>query len=220
MTENRGSNDGLKRYLEAGAVLGHVTRARAEEIVRELVSAGDVQREQAQRWVDELVERSRRASEELLELVRSEVTNQLGAMGLDPEELARQAADLLRHSAEVGRAATSAAADRLSGSPRGGGRKASGSRAAAKKSAGTAKKRTAKKSAGAAKRTAKKSAGVAKKRATATKKAATKSSAARKATKATKATKKATKSSASRSRAAKKSGGSSSPSGSGSGSGS
>ena len=57
------SNERIKKYLDAGTVLGQVTRARAEEIVRELVSAGDIQREQTQEWVDNLVERAaRRAS--------------------------------------------------------------------------------------------------------------------------------------------------------------
>jgi polyhydroxyalkanoate synthesis regulator phasin len=107
-------SDGWKRYVEAGALLGQVTRARAEEIVRELVSTGDVQREQAQRWVDELVERSRRTSEDLVNLIRSEVAAQLTALGLDPDELAHQAAELLRHSADVGRAAAASAAERLS----------------------------------------------------------------------------------------------------------
>jgi len=70
------NNDGFRRYLEAGAVLGAVTRARAEEIVQDLVAGGDVQREQAQQWIDDLVERSRQASEDLLDLVRTEVNEQ------------------------------------------------------------------------------------------------------------------------------------------------
>lgn len=190
-------SDGWKRYVEAGALLGQVTRARAEEIVRELVSTGDVQREQAQRWVDELVERSRRTSEDLMSLIRGEVAAQLTALGLDPDELARQAAELLRHSADVGRAAAVSAAERLSArgtgvrqraartvaatrraragvpSPAGGARssttKAAGTKTATKKAAAkkTATKKTATKKA-AAKKTAKKAA---------TKKAATKKTA-------------------------------------------
>jgi polyhydroxyalkanoate synthesis regulator phasin len=96
-------NDGYRRYLEAAAVLGEITRARAEELVRELMGSGDVQRAQAQQWVDELVGRSRKAAEDLLQLVRTEVSSQMQALGLDPEELARQAAEILRRSAEAGR---------------------------------------------------------------------------------------------------------------------
>lgn len=103
-------NDGFRRYVEAGAALGQITRARAEEIVRDLVNAGEVQRGQTQNWIDDLVERSRRASEELLDLIRTEVSNQLGALGIDPDDLARQVADILKRSADVGKMATDAAA--------------------------------------------------------------------------------------------------------------
>ena len=61
------SNERIRKYLDAGTVLGQVSRGRAEEIVRELVNAGDIQRSQAQEWVDNLVERSRKSSEQVLE---------------------------------------------------------------------------------------------------------------------------------------------------------
>ena len=71
------SNERISKYLDAGTVLGQVSRGRAEEIVRELVNAGDIQRSQAQEWVDNLVERSQKSSEQILELVRHEVAAQL-----------------------------------------------------------------------------------------------------------------------------------------------
>lgn len=97
------ANEGYRRYVEAAAALGQITRARAEEIMRELMSGGDAQRAQAQERMDDLVERSRKAAESLVEMVRSEVANQMGALGLDPEDLARQAAEILRRSADAGR---------------------------------------------------------------------------------------------------------------------
>ena len=104
------SNERIKKYLEAGTVLGQVTRARAEEIVRELVSAGDVQREQAQEWVDNLVDRSRKTSEQMLELVRHEVSSQLSKIDTASlESIAGQVADILKRSASAGRAATAEA---------------------------------------------------------------------------------------------------------------
>ncbi len=36
-------NDGLRRYLEAGLALTQITRARAEELVHELIQAGEVE---------------------------------------------------------------------------------------------------------------------------------------------------------------------------------
>ena len=101
------SNERIRKYLDAGTVLGQVSRGRAEEIVRELVNAGDIQRSQAQEWVDNLVERSRKSSEQILELVRHEVASQLDR--IDPkslESLANQVADILKKSAEAGRNAT------------------------------------------------------------------------------------------------------------------
>src|SRR5947208_1924392 len=75
-------NDMLKRYLDAGIAFTQMTRARAEGIVKDLVKAGEVQRDQTQERVDELMDRSRKNTEQLLELVRAEVRQQFSAMGL------------------------------------------------------------------------------------------------------------------------------------------
>jgi polyhydroxyalkanoate synthesis regulator phasin len=138
-------NDGYRRYFEAAAVLGEITRARAEELVRELMSSGDMQRAQAQQWVDELVSRSRKAAEDLLDLVRTEVSSQMQALGLDPDELARQAAEILRRSAGAGRRIVQDVAPGGRASKKAA-EKAARGKAAAKKAAG-AKKAAAKKGA-------------------------------------------------------------------------
>src|ERR1700689_3621061 len=115
------NNERIKKYLDAGTVLGQVTRARAEEIVRELVSAGDIQREQAQEWVDNLVERSRKTSEQILDLVRNEVATQLSKIDASSlESLASQVSDLLKRSAEAGRTAPAGAAAQASKGAKGG----------------------------------------------------------------------------------------------------
>jgi len=191
------NNDGFRKYFEAGTVLGHVTRARAEEIVRELVNAGEVQRGQASDWVDDLVEWSRKASEELVAAIRKEVQNQLHSLNVNPDDLAKQVADILKHSANVGRAATSQAAKRAGktakaakktadrvASTRPGAKKTAAKKTAAKKTAAkkTAAKKTAAKKTAAKKTAAKKTA--AKKTAakkTAAKKAPAKKAAAKKA---------------------------------------
>jgi len=105
------NKDAFRKYVEAGAVLGQITRARAEEVVRDLVGAGGVQRGQAQDWVDDLVERSRRASEDLVKLIRAEVSSQLASLGVDADDLAKQVADILRQSAGMGRKTTTTKAD-------------------------------------------------------------------------------------------------------------
>jgi polyhydroxyalkanoate synthesis regulator phasin len=101
------SNERIRKYLDAGTVLGQVSRGRAEEIVRELVNAGDIQRSQAQEWVDNLVERSQKSSEQVLELVRHEVAVQLEKIDSKSlESLANQVAEVLKKTAAAGRNAT------------------------------------------------------------------------------------------------------------------
>jgi len=75
-------SDLLKRYLDAGVAFTQMTRQRAEAIVRDLVKAGEVQSDQAQQAVQELVERSRENTERLVELVRKEMRDQVGNLGL------------------------------------------------------------------------------------------------------------------------------------------
>ena len=101
------NNERIRKYLDAGSVFGQVTRGRAEEIVRELVNAGDIQRSQAQEWVDTLVDRSRKSSEQIVEVVRREVAAQLNRVdGQAIENLSKQVADVLKKSADAGRRAT------------------------------------------------------------------------------------------------------------------
>ena len=107
------NNERIRKYLDAGSVFGQVTRGRAEEIVRELVNSGDIQRSQAQEWVDTLVERSRKTSEQIIEMVRHEVAAQLSRVdGKAIENLSRQVADVLKKSADAGRRATHDATQR------------------------------------------------------------------------------------------------------------
>jgi len=75
-------NDTLKRYLDAGMAFTQLTRARADAIVRDLVKRGELRREVAQERVEDLLDRSRQNTEQLLALVRKEITSQLGAMGV------------------------------------------------------------------------------------------------------------------------------------------
>ena len=72
----------IKRYLDAGMAFTQMTQAKAEAIVRDLVNTGEVQANGIEEMVNELLERSRRNTETLLELVRSEVRNQLVSLGL------------------------------------------------------------------------------------------------------------------------------------------
>ncbi|HKA85230.1 MAG TPA: hypothetical protein VKD21_15270 [Acidimicrobiales bacterium] len=171
-------NDLLKRLLDAGMTFTAMTQARAEDLIRDLVRAGEVQAEQAQSVIDELVDRSRRNSERLIDAVRAEIRQQMASLGLatrsDVERLERRIADV--SAARGTRKATT--------------KKASARKATkvARKSGGrasTAKKATARK-AGATKSGAKKS-GANKSGAKKTARKATKSSRSSSASKATRA---------------------------------
>jgi polyhydroxyalkanoate synthesis regulator phasin len=151
-------NDLLKRLLDAGMTFTAMTQARAEDLIRDLVRAGEVQAEQAQSVIDELVDRSRRNSERLIDAVRAEIRQQMASLGLatknDVERLERRIAEV-----SAARGTRKATAKKAST------RKSTKATKAARKSAGrasTAKKAPAKKApakkAGATKTGAKKAA--------------------------------------------------------------
>jgi polyhydroxyalkanoate synthesis regulator phasin len=73
-----------------------LTRNRAEAIVRELIKSGELPGGQATQAVKDLMERSRQNRNEILNLVRTEMRNQIEAIGLaskrDIERLERRVA--------------------------------------------------------------------------------------------------------------------------------
>ena len=75
-------NDVLKRYIDTGLAFTALTQARAEALVKDLVKAGEVQADQARNAAADLVERSRKNSEKLVEAVRREVKQQITGLGL------------------------------------------------------------------------------------------------------------------------------------------
>ena len=71
-----------KRALETGMQFTELRRSQARAIVADLVAQGHLAREQMASAVDEVVEMSRRRSEELRKVVQKEVQRQLGSLGL------------------------------------------------------------------------------------------------------------------------------------------
>jgi polyhydroxyalkanoate synthesis regulator phasin len=133
-------SDVLKRYLDAGIAFTQLTRQRAEEIVRDLVKAGEVQSDQAQQAVQELIDRSRENSERFVTVVRKEIRDQVGNLGLATRD------DIARLEKRI---------DGLRGGAAGATKKAPAKKSAAKKTA--ARKTAAKKTSAAKKTAAKKS---------------------------------------------------------------
>ena len=73
-------NEALKRYIEAGIAFTEATRARAEEFVKDLARSGEIQWDQVQSQVDELVDWSKRNTDELLGTIRDEVAAPLSLL--------------------------------------------------------------------------------------------------------------------------------------------
>lgn len=140
-------SDVLKRYLDAGAAFTQLTQKRAEAIVSELVSAGEVQASQASQAVQDLIDRSRATTEALLAQVRGEVKSQVSSLGLatksDIARLEKRIEAVTKDSAKKTPAKKAAA--KKAPAKKAAAKKAPAKKAAAKKAA--AKKAPAKKAA-------------------------------------------------------------------------
>ncbi len=80
----------LSRYLDAGTQFVALTRAQARARAAELVGQGQLAQEQVQGFVDDLVEESRRRTDEMLDVVRREIQRQVKTLGIaTKDDLAR-----------------------------------------------------------------------------------------------------------------------------------
>ena len=71
-----------RRVMETGMQFTELRRSQARAIVSDLVAQGHLAREQMSAAVDDVLEMSRRRSEDLRRLVQHEVQRQLGSLGL------------------------------------------------------------------------------------------------------------------------------------------
>src|SRR4051812_20295825 len=139
-------DDLFKRYLEMGASVLGISRERAESIVRDLVASGEVARGQATKAADWLVERGRSGSEELAELVRREIREQVVALGLaTKEDVAglRGEIETLRADLATPAPAKKPPAKKVPGATARAGKTAAGKTAAGKTAAGAAPTKSA-----------------------------------------------------------------------------
>ena len=75
--------DNLRRYIEAATSLSEITRSKAESLVRELTSTGEIERSRRKEWVDTLVKDSRQRSERLMAEIREEVHRQVSEIKVE-----------------------------------------------------------------------------------------------------------------------------------------
>jgi polyhydroxyalkanoate synthesis regulator phasin len=132
-------NDVLKRYLDAGVAFTALTQARAEALVKDLVKAGEVQADQARDTVTDLLERSRKNSEKLLESVRKEVKAQISGLGVaskaDLDKLEARIAGFFGAKATAAKKAPAKAATATKATVKKSAKKAAKKKAPAKKAA-------------------------------------------------------------------------------------
>src|SRR5687767_7141414 len=69
--------DEVRRLALFGSGVAELTRHQAEQIVKDLVKAGDVRRQQASTAARDLYDRSRENRKQLTSIVRSEIQNQV-----------------------------------------------------------------------------------------------------------------------------------------------
>jgi polyhydroxyalkanoate synthesis regulator phasin len=90
--------DEIRRMALITSGVVELTRNRAEAIVRDLIKSGELPGGQATQVVKDLMERSKQNRNEILNLVRTELRNQIEAVGLaskrDIERLERRVARL------------------------------------------------------------------------------------------------------------------------------
>lgn len=72
----------LRRVALITSGVAELTRNRAEQVVKDLVKAGDVRKDQTSGLVKELLRRSQENRRELTRFVRSEITHQIESLGL------------------------------------------------------------------------------------------------------------------------------------------
>ncbi|MGH2774667.1 MAG: hypothetical protein ACRDJT_04440 [Actinomycetota bacterium] len=88
--------DEIRRMALITSGVVELTRNRAEAIVRDLIKSGDLSGGQATQAVKDLMERSKQNRDEILNLIRSEIRNQIESIGLaskrDIERLERRVA--------------------------------------------------------------------------------------------------------------------------------
>ena len=75
-------DDRFKKAQQAGADWLETARVRAEEFLRELSQATDTTQGRAQGALDDLLEGSKKGTEQIVSSIRNEIASQLGLLGL------------------------------------------------------------------------------------------------------------------------------------------
>ncbi len=130
-------DDRFKKAQQAGADWLETARAHAEEFLRELSQATDTTQGKAQGALDDLLEGSRKGTEQIVNSIRNEIASQLGLLGLASKA---DLADLERRLTGKAPAARKAPAKKAAAKTASAAKKAPVAKKAAAKKAPAAKK--------------------------------------------------------------------------------
>jgi polyhydroxyalkanoate synthesis regulator phasin len=141
-------NKALQRYIEAATGLSNLTKAKAEQLAKQLAKQGEVATDNVGDLVDELLERQKKNRETIHAIAKAETQRVVRAMGLatndEVERLQKQVADLKRELAKTEASTATTATPKKSTAKKSTAKKSTAKKSTAKKA--TAKKSTAKKS--------------------------------------------------------------------------
>jgi polyhydroxyalkanoate synthesis regulator phasin len=97
----------VKRMLDAGVQFTEMSQSSAEKLVHELVKSGKLRKKDAEHVVQDLVDRGRSTTEQLIAAVQSEVAKQLARVADRVDDLEARIEDLA-HTVGVAKKAPSA----------------------------------------------------------------------------------------------------------------
>lgn len=77
----------IQRLLDSGVQFGEISQKQAKQLVKQLAKAGEVQRRDTERLVNDLVMRGREGTERMNDLVQREVSKQMATMSAQLDDL-------------------------------------------------------------------------------------------------------------------------------------
>ncbi|MEK7426560.1 MAG: hypothetical protein AAB131_22280 [Actinomycetota bacterium] len=136
----------VKKMLDAGVQFTEMSQSSAEKLVSEFVKAGQLRKKDAGKTVQELVDRGRSSTEQLLSVVQSEVAKQLARFADRVDGIEDRIEDLAKSVGAMAKRTAAPAPAAAAPAKKAPAKKSPAKKAPAKKSA--AKKSAAKKAAG------------------------------------------------------------------------
>lgn len=83
---SKNSKDRYQKFIDAGKAVSRLTGERFEEVAKDLIHLSNVQRSQAQELVEDVMKRSKKSTEFIVDAVKGEVEKQLKGLKIASRE--------------------------------------------------------------------------------------------------------------------------------------